>query len=169
MPHASSDEARSFFSNARSSASEETRGRTSVIMNDIFHVDPAKIAMLKQKLVESTVFREILDYFFTHLGEDLFTRAGTPIHDAPLMRVVARTAALLVRAKSLTIVAATTLRAAEHRLVFGTLSFGKWTGLMFYFEDLERGFLALGDNRGPSLFTRFSLTALPSPKRTDLH
>jgi hypothetical protein len=45
----------------------------------------------------------------------------------------------------------------------------KWTMMMFYFEDVEQGFLALGDEKGPDRFVRFSLIASPDGKPFMVH
>jgi len=40
---------------------------------------------------------------------------------------------------------------------------------MFYFEELEQGFVALGDESGPSLYVRFSVIEPPAGKAITVH
>ena len=51
----------------------------------------------------------------------------------------------------------------------GAFFFGSWVGTFFYFEDIDRGLVALGDDSGPTLFARFTLVPVPGKHHSDLN
>jgi len=128
-----------------------------------------KLPTLKKKLLEATDFSEIVEYFFEELGNDpAFARSGEPTSDKRLLTSLAQVAART--AGTTGVFSGNAFRITYHRFVHGAFSLGKkWTIMMFYFEDLEQGFMALGDDSGPSHFTRFSLIDSPDGKPPRLH
>lgn len=132
-------------------------------------LDANKLATLKKKLLEAKDLTEIADYFLNDLGNDAaFARSGEPIEDQRFLAALGQVVARTVGAK-VGMLRGTPVRVAEHRLVHGAFDFGKWTIMMFYFDDVEQGFLALGDERGPDRFARFSLVASPDGKPIKVH
>jgi len=128
-----------------------------------------KLPALKKKLLEATDFSEIVEYFFEELGNDPeFALSGKPTKDMRLYTTLAQVAAQTMGETGVFMGQA--YRIASHRFVHGTFTLGsKWTALMFYFEELEQGFMAIGDHRGPDHFTRFSLIETPDGKPPRLH
>lgn len=121
----------------------------------------AKIPTLKHKLVNATAFSEIAEYFLADFGGNPdFVRASDPSEDQVLLQGVAQIVSRMVggRAGALE---AHMYRVPEAKLVHGSLGFAEWMGVVFYFEDLERGLLALGKILGPTQFVRFSMTEVP--------
>ena len=132
-------------------------------------MDAGKIATLKRKLIEATDFGEIADYFLDNLGNDLaFMMSGERYADTRFVTALAQ-AVTAASGSDGGVFQGTPRRMAEHRLVHGAFTFGPWTGMMFYFEDVEQGFLALGDEQGPSRFCRFSLVESPDGKPITIH
>ena len=132
-------------------------------------MEPAKVATLKKKLLEATDLTEILEYYFAEFGNDpAFARSGDPLDDNRFLTALGQAVLCTVGEKA-GILRGTPVRVAEHRLVHGAFDLGKWTIMMFYFEDVEQGFLAVGDARGPDRFTRFSLVMPPDGKPIQVH
>jgi hypothetical protein len=131
-------------------------------------MDASKIAVLKKKLLEAKDFHEIVEYFFEQFGSDAaFARSGKPMNDQRFLTALAQVAATTTGEKGA--FSGTPSRVAAHRLVHGAFTFGAWTVMMFYFEDVEQGFMALGDDSGPSRFTRFSFVATPDGQSPKIH
>lgn len=127
-------------------------------------VDSTKIATLKHTLVHATEFSEIADVFLNDLGNDPeFINAGDCYKDTNLATVVARTAAAVART-SVSVFKGDFMRIAEHRMVHGAFFLGAWSGMMFYFEDIDQGFIAVGDMRGPTQFVRFKAIMVAKKK-----
>jgi len=132
-------------------------------------LDPKKIAALKRKLIEATDFTEIAELFIEDLGNDMgFITSGKPYLDKRFITTVAQAAATAVGTNE-GVYQGTPSRVAEHGLIHGAFTFGEWTGMMFFFEDIEQGFLALGDDSGPSRFCRFTFVVKPKGKNVVLH
>lgn len=132
-------------------------------------LDPKKIAALKRKLLEATDFTETAELFLDDLGNDLaFVSSGKPYHDRTFLTALAQAAAA-ARGTTGGVYKGTHRRIAEHRLIHGGFTFEGWTGMMFYFEDVAQGFMALGDEQGPSKFVRFSLITSPDGKVVKIH
>src|SRR5262249_5696058 len=103
-------------------------------------MDPGKVAKLKQTLLEATDFHDIVAYFFQEFGNGAaFARAGGPMNDERFLMAPGQVAARTVGAK-IGVFRGTPARVAEHRLVHGAFTFGTWTVMMFYFEDVQQGF-----------------------------
>lgn len=128
-----------------------------------------KLPTLKEKLLTATDFSEIVEYLFDELGNDpAFARAGKPTSDKRLLTSLAQVAARTVGASGA--FSGQAFRISSHRFVHGAFSLGKkWTIMMFFFEDIEQGFMAIGDDSGPSHFTRFSLIDSPDGKAPKVH
>jgi len=127
-----------------------------------------KLPALKQKLLEATDLSDIVQYFFDELGNDVaFAKSGEPTSDKLFMTTLAQVAART--AGEAGVFQGTACRIASHRFVHGVFSLGKWTAIMFYFEEIEQGFMALGDEQGPSRFTRFSVIPTPDGQRPKIH
>jgi hypothetical protein len=128
-----------------------------------------KLPGLKAKLLEATDFGEIFEYFFTELGNDAaFACSGEPTQDRLLLQSAATATARTVGEAGAFV--GTLQRIASHRFVHGAFSFGDtWQVLVLYFEDLNLGFLAIGDASGPSRFTRFSVILSPDGKPPKVH
>lgn len=132
-------------------------------------MDAAKIATLKRTLIEATDFDDIVEVFLEDLGNDMaFIESGKPYSDKRFLTALAQAADAAVGGGG-GVYQGTPRRVKEYGLIHGAFTFGKWTGMMFYFEDIEQGFMALGDVRGPSRFARFSLVAKPDGKRVPIH
>jgi hypothetical protein len=128
-----------------------------------------KLPGLKKTLLDATELSDIFEYFFNELGSDhAFARSGEPTTDPRLLTTLAQVAART--AGEAGAFEGTACRIASHRFVHGTFTLaGKWTAIVIYFEDLEQGFMALGDEGGPSRFTRFSLVASPDGEGPAIH
>lgn len=132
-------------------------------------MNAAKLATLKRKLIEASDFTEIADYFIEDLGNDrAFALSGKPYHDKRFLTALAQATAGALGGKT-GVFQGTPRRIAEHRLVHGAFTFGEWIGMMFYFEDIEQGFMALGDQEGPNHFVRFTLVGTPGGKPPTIH
>jgi len=132
-------------------------------------MDPGKIATLKRTLVEATDFTDIADIFLEELGNDLaFINSGKRYSDKRFLTDFAQAAAA-VSGTPTGVFEGKLKRVAEHRMVHGAFTYGEWTGMMFYFEDLQQGFMALGDETGPSRFSRFSLIPAADGKGITIH
>lgn len=128
-----------------------------------------KLPGLKKKLLEATVFSEVYEHFTEELGSDLaFARSGVPTDDKRILTSLGQVVARVTGEGGLLV--GTVCRIASHRFLHGSFSYGKkWSLIMFYFEDVEQGFLAVGDHGGPSIFTRFSLVASPDGEPIQVH
>lgn len=132
-------------------------------------LDAAKIATLKRKLIEATDFEDIVEFFIEDLGNDMeFVLSGKPYSNERFLTALAQAAAAALGLKE-GVYQGTPHRVPEHRLVHGAFTFNEWTGMMFFFEDLDQGFLALGDAHGPSRYCRFSLVQKPDGKTVPIH
>lgn len=132
-------------------------------------MDAAKLATLKKKLLEATDFIEIADCFVEDLGNDPeFARSGKPYNDKRFLTALAQATSRALGGKT-GVFQGTPRRIAEHRMVHAAFTFGDWIGMMFYFEDVEQGFMALGDQEGPNHFVRFTLIATPDGKPPTVH
>jgi hypothetical protein len=131
-------------------------------------LDPRKIATLKQKLLLATDFTEIVEYFM-ELGNDFaFIESGEPWSNPRFVAALGKAMSAATGGEG-GVLETSPRRVAEHRLVHGVVEMGKWVGMMFYFEDVEQGFLALGDESGPSRYIRFSLIESPNGKPVTVH
>src|SRR5262245_53709712 len=107
-----------------------------------------KLPTLKKKLLEATDFTEIVEYLFEELGNDpAFARSGKPTSNKRLLTTLAQVAASTVGTTG--VFSGQAFRIASHRFVHGAFSLGReWTIMMFFFEDLDQGFMAIGDDSG---------------------
>lgn len=123
-------------------------------------VDPNKIETLKQTLIKATEFTEIAEVFLDDLGNDpAFFNAGEQYDDKTFASIVARAAAAAA-GTTVAVFVGHFMRIPEHRMIHGAFDLGAWSGMMFYFEGIDKGFIALGNTKGANHFLRF--TALPS-------
>lgn len=124
--------------------------------------DPRKVAVLRHKLCHASRLDRVMTYFLRTFGCDQdFMRLGTARRNDRLKWMLGQVTSHMVGgdAKSLQ---AWFLNLPEHRLVHGMILFGNWTGITFYFEDLETGLCALSDASltGPTYYVRFQLRAI---------
>ncbi len=132
-------------------------------------LDPKKIARLKRTLIEATDFTEIAEVFLEDLGNDMaFIESGKPYSDKRFLTTVAQAAATTVGTNE-GVFQSSPRCVAEHQLIHGAFTYSEWTGMMFFFEDLEQGFLAIGDDQGPNQFCRFTFVVKPDGKNIVLH
>ncbi|MFO0762471.1 MAG: hypothetical protein U0359_38890 [Byssovorax sp.] len=128
-----------------------------------------KLAGLKTTLLEATDLSEIFEHFVEELGSDpSFARSGEATKDEPLLKAAATAAAQSTGEAGAMV--GNAFRIRSHRFVHGSFSYGKkWQLILLYFDDVKQGFLAIGDEEGPSRFTRFSVIATPDGKRPKVH
>jgi hypothetical protein len=132
-------------------------------------MDLSKLATLKAKLVEANDFSQLAAYFFDEFGEDpSFAMTGEPMTDMLLSGFFGQVAVKMVGGRTMAL-RPRFVRIAEHRFVHGAFTLDQWTGMMFYFEDIERGFMALGGESGPTHFGRFSLIKTPAGRSVQLN
>jgi hypothetical protein len=113
-------------------------------------MDLTRLATLKQKLMETEDFGEVLSYFMDHFGGDpAFLALGEstehPFLESILPKVVGR---LCRREVSLSGFALT--RLPEHQFVHGGFAAGSSVGTVLYFDDLQMGLLAVMLSLAPS-------------------
>jgi hypothetical protein len=124
--------------------------------------DPQRVAVLRHKLCNASRLDRVMTYFLHTFGLDQdFMRLGTPMRNDRLKTMLGQVASHMVGgdAKNMQ---AWFLHLPEHRMVHGMILFGNWTGISFYFEDLEMGLCALSDASlaGPTYCVRFQLKEL---------
>jgi hypothetical protein len=128
-----------------------------------------RIVALKKKLVEATDFDEIAELFLEDLGNDLaFMKSGKRYSDEAFVTALAETAAAVLEIP-VGVYQGTLRRVARYRMIHGAFTIGEWTAMMFFFEDLDQGFLAAGDAEGPSRFVRFSFIPKADGKKIPIH
>jgi hypothetical protein len=133
-------------------------------------MDATKIATLKHKLLTATAFTEILEYYFAEFGSNAaFARTGETMKDPRFAAALAQVVSKAVTVKGRATFEGTPLRIAAHHLIHGAFWYAKWTVMMFYFEDVKQGFMAIGDDGGPSHFTRFSFVESPDGGPIQVH
>lgn len=131
-------------------------------------LDPSKIATLKQRLLQAKDFTEIVEYFMALGNDPAFITSGEPWSNERFAAALAKAVLAAIGGPG-GVFRTSPFRVAEHRLIHGVVEIGKWVGMMFYFEDVEQGFVALGDESGPSVYVRFSLIESPDGKPVTVH
>ncbi len=132
-------------------------------------MDATKLATLKKRLLEAKDLTQIAEYFFDEFANDpKFALSGKPYTNERLVQALGQVVLKLTGQKA-ALMTGKCRRVEKHRLVHGYFDFGEWTLLMFYMEEVEQGFVALGDQSGPSIFGRFSLIEPAGGKPIVLH
>src|SRR5690242_11288035 len=105
-------------------------------------MDLSKLQILKEKMVQAKKFAEVMDYYFDEFANDpAFAKIGQPHRDEELFKTVAQ-AAVQARGKSTSVAQVALFRVPEHRFIHGVLHLNaSEIGLVFFFEELERGML----------------------------
>lgn len=133
-------------------------------------MDSGKLTTLKDKLITGTNFSNTMRWFFDEIAETSdFASLGEPTSDKLLMEALSGVIAQIIGQNQAAAVEALLFRVPEHQFIHGALTVGKQLGSVFYFEDIERGLLALGDLTGPTHFVRFSFIQTPNGRSFTLN
>jgi hypothetical protein len=131
----------------------------------------AKVATLKAQLVESTTFQNVMGYFFEHFGNDAtFLGMGEPVRNDRVGVALGEVACQLL-GRPAAIVTAQLVSLPEHQMTHGLLTFEGGLGVVFFFDDLEKGLLALSDaaERDATIYVRFLVHDLTGRHEGNLH
>ena len=129
-----------------------------------------KLEILKQKLQTGKDFNEIVDYFYTHFGENLqFMNLGTGIDHELLRTVVAEVMQNVVKpTKTVAIVMQSRFIDVDGNFIHGPVNFGDYLLSVLYFRDIDMGLVAVTQpGKSPMcLYCRFSVMPLKGKKST---
>ncbi|UQA62253.1 hypothetical protein [Polyangium aurulentum] len=131
----------------------------------------AKVATLKAQLVESTTFQKVMDYFFENFGTDpTFLGMGEPVRNDRVGLALSEVAGQLL-GRPAAIITAQLVSLPEHRMTHGLLTLHNGIGVVFFFDDLEKGLLALSDvnDRDSTIYVRFLVHDLTGRNDDNLH
>lgn len=133
--------------------------------------DLRRLTHLRQLLIDATDFSDVYGYFMDNFGEapELLTM-GERWHDQDFLDTIEQLGGRVI-GKGARLTQPFLLRVAEHGFVHGAFVLGDHIGSVFYFEDIEKGLLALGgrESQGPEQFARFTLARFPTAKRFALN
>ncbi len=119
---------------------------------------------LQQRLVDATDFGDVMHHFFDEYAEKPgFLELGATFRSTELEAALAQIARRLVGPGALDMMLMK--RLPGQRFVHGAFMFGQYTATVLFFEDIERGLLAMGGDAGPTEFARFSLVRTAEGKR----
>lgn len=117
-----------------------------------------KVSTLKSLLTEASDFKTIYDWFFDNLGaDDEFLQLGRPEKKGLLEAVLAGVVKTLVRSDVL-VIEVTTIYIEPLRFSHGPCIVNGRMGGFLYFDDIDRGLLALTADPATDLiaYARFS-------------
>jgi hypothetical protein len=130
-----------------------------------------KVATLKEQLLASTAFPNVMNYFIDHFGNDpTFLGMGEPVRDERIVLALGSVAAHLLRCPS-TAVETQLVRLPEHQMTHGLLTLQRGIGVVFFFDDIERGLLGLNDahDRTETIYVRFVVHELAALHARTVH
>src|SRR5262249_1099815 len=128
-------------------------------------IDLSKLDALKDLLVRSTNFSQVLSYFFDHFGENPeFIALGERV-EVPFLEAVLEQVGGEVFNRDVPVTGLVLTRLAEQRFVHGGCAVGGRLANIFYFEDVQVGLMAviLPGSPPETRLARFSGRHAPGP------
>ncbi len=124
-------------------------------------MDLSLLSTLKNKLLTTTKFSEVANYFLTHFGENReFMGLGQRVQDPMLEAIVGQIAAQLFQGKA-TVQGLLLTRLAEQGFVHGACFIGGHISTVLYFEDVGKGLVVIAPMDGNCHYARFTGRPLP--------
>jgi hypothetical protein len=131
--------------------------------------DLRKVTMLKMKLVEEKELRDVMNYFFDHLGEDeAFIDLSKPTRHQMLEAIIGQTVGPMVGSKGKAVlVNFVLLHVPEHQFYHGAFLIQGRMANVIYFDDIKMGCIAVVMSlAGKTNFIRFSAQEMPHKPAT---
>jgi hypothetical protein len=128
-------------------------------MNNNLHL----LDTLKEKLVNSNNFSEVMHYFFDHFAEnDAFMDLGTFRHNKLIETIAAQAASTALNEKKIVIRGMKLVRRFYH----GPCFVNNHIATLFFFEDIQTGMMAISvsDTTGEMLYARITAVAVADHK-----
>ena len=127
------------------------------------------LAGMKQRFIDAPDFGDLMQSFVDDFANDpRFLKLGSSVRDPKLEVVLGELAGQVANGVK-TLDQVMLFRLPQYKFSHGAFFFGSWVGTFFYFEDIDRGLVALGDDSGPTHFARFTLVPLPGKHHSDLN
>jgi hypothetical protein len=130
-----------------------------------------KVETLKEELLGSTPFPKVMAYFFEHFGNDpTFLGMGEKVRDDRIRVALGNVAANLL-GRPQAAVDTRLVRLPEHHMTHGLLTLPAGVGVVFFFDDVAKGLLALSDahDRDQTIYVRFLVHELPVEHNRMVH
>ncbi|MDJ0840915.1 MAG: hypothetical protein QNK37_30675 [Acidobacteriota bacterium] len=118
---------------------------------------------LRKVLVDEEDFSEIMCFYFDHLNQNrAFHKMSRPKQSKELMDIIKHAAGKLFRGKRVIMAATKFYFIKKYNLYHGLCHIHDMSGIVFYFKDMGKGMLTLGDHK--TKYTQFCrLTTLNPP------
>jgi hypothetical protein len=129
-------------------------------MNSNLHL----LDTLKEKLVSSDNFSEVMHYFFDHFAEnEAFLELGRLRHSS-LIETIAHEAAASALGEKVVIHNMRLVRLAQQKFCHGPCFVNHHIATLFFFEDIQTGMMAiaLSSASGQMLYARITAVAVPN-------
>jgi hypothetical protein len=126
-------------------------------------MDLTGLATLKEKLIQANQFSDVWRYFMDHFGgDDEFMGLGERAHHAFLEAVLVQVGEALLKRK-VTLSGFLMNRLAEQQFIHGGGLLNDKLANVLYFEDIQKGLLAVVVSVSPSETKMIRFTGRPLP------
>jgi hypothetical protein len=134
-------------------------------------MDLSLLTTLKEKLVNAEEFHEVMTYFFDHFGDDPHLFEFGERVDHSLLEAILQAVGEQLFGHRVEVDRLIMTRLPEYQFVHGGGFLGGKIMTVLYFEDINKGLLAVawGGRTGETKFVRFTGVTPPDPRKPSLN
>lgn len=107
-------------------------------------MDLTLLQTLRQKLLTTTEFSDVFDYFYDHFGGSMeFMNASEPTQDELLLELIGKIGGALFKTSAIRLDGFLLLRIAQYHFIHGGMTINGAPANVIYFDDIKKGMILI--------------------------